>query len=198
MRTHPSTALSLLMAALATGALAADRPGEQRKPTQIADDLGREYRTLDMLKSRLDFVEKQISSIRQAGRGGARQGAASPGKRLAAAPDSVITKTLRVERKLAENDLVYTVQARNTPALFVLESIAKTSARELQLHSDISRKRLADRINLALSNIEMVELVLYHPRLEPIGGQRHRFPVKTTRLDLDAPVTRHKTAQAGN
>jgi len=156
------TATSSIVALFLGVALAAgvEAPSnEPADPLRIVDDLEREQRVLENLESRLSRMENQVTGIvaaRQRGVWARRDGDADP---LANVPSRVVTKTLRLERTVREDALLYDIAATNASAFEILEAIARTSARELQFHSDVARRHLTGRLNLALENTDILEAI---------------------------------------
>jgi len=128
-------------------------------PSELADHLNREHEVLEKLASRLNYIESQVSNLIEVRRRGTWLAGEDLHKMLADAPTVITTKNLRLERTLSDNDLIYSISAKNASVLQIFESIAKTSARELNVHTDVSREHLAGRIHLALHGIDILELV---------------------------------------
>ena len=126
---------------------------------QLADQLESENENLQKLQDRLQQIEEQMSGILEARR--QRNGLAGSEAqiRLANAPDSFATKTLALHRTISDNDLIYTVSAKNAPVLEILEGIAETAALSLDVNPDLDAAPLAGRISLELHAAEILELV---------------------------------------
>lgn len=139
-------------------AVAANAASAESAALQLADQLEGENENLQKLQDRLAQIEEQMSAILEARRQRDGGAGSETQDRLANAPDSFATKTLSLHRTVSDNDLIYTVSARNAPVLQILEGIAKTAALSLDVHPDIGANPLAGRISLELHGADILEL----------------------------------------
>jgi TolA-binding protein len=142
--------LALLLTALAPHATGAT-PDTPRNAVDLAVQLERENAALRQLRERLKAAESQFGALPAAPRATPQQ------EQLDAAPSSVVTDILEVERSAAEGRILYRVAARDATALQLFQAIAQTSGLTLEIHPDTGRAAMLARLRMDLRSADLPE-----------------------------------------
>jgi len=138
----------------------ADEAAKEPDVITLADKIHRESLNLNQLQERLHKIDAQMNSIAATRQRRSRPSQEEARNRLLKAPTSFTTKSFHLERKVAGNDLIYSLSAKNAAPITIMEAIAKTAGLKLELHNEVAQDRAhSGRVSLEMKGTELQNMI---------------------------------------